>query len=219
MTDRDLCTAVARRLLRSDLDDAALEVAVAGFAAPWRRHPVDPTALLPGRGDECAEVVAGLAARGRAELDGRGRLVGIHRLTLGISRHSFIHHGTARHTWCAFDSVGIPAALELDAVAHTECPTCGSALSVEVRHGSVRGGSLVLWLPTPDDSSDLIATFCAVADLYCSPQHLERRIDIEHAAGTVVSLAEAAEIGRYVWADVAGEALNIIDRIERTDCG
>lgn len=217
MTDRDGRTAVDRRLLRSDLTDAG-EVAVAGFGGLWRGHPVEVTALLPGRSEESAEAVAGLVARGRAEVDGSGRLVGVHGLTVRASRHSFVRRGVARHTWCAFDSIGIPAALRLDAVATTDCPTCGSALSVEVWHGSVRGGPLALWLPVPDESSDLLSAFCAVADLYCSKGHLEQRIDVEHAPGTVVSVAEAAEIGRDVWSDVADVDLNSTDRIERTDC-
>lgn len=219
MTEHASHAAVDRQLLRSDLDDASLKAAVAGFAALWRGHPVAPEALLPGRGDEAAEAVDRLAEQGRAEIDGRGRLVGIHGLTLGVSRHSFIHRGVTRHTWCAFDSIGIPAALRVDAVAHTDCPTCGSALVVEVRDGSVREASPVLWLPALGESSHLINTFCAVADLYCSPQHLEQRIDLEHAAGTTVSLAEAAEIGSDVWADVADLGITSFDRSECTRGG
>lgn len=218
MRERDRSAAVDRQLLRSDLADSTLEVAVSGFAALWRGHAVDPTALLPSGDREAAQVVAGLVARGRAEVDGRGRLVGVHGLTLGPSRHSFVHSGVARHTWCAFDSVGIPAALGLDAVAKTNCPTCGCALSVEVRNGRVQDGPRVLWLPATDESSDLISTFCAVADLYCSQRHLEQRIELEHAAGAAVSLPEAAEIARDIWADVAGLRLNNTERIERTDC-
>lgn len=219
MTDPDSTGDFGRQLLRSDLEGATLRVAVAGFAALWRGHPVEPTALLPGRGEEGATAVAALAERGRAQLDGRGRLVGVHGLTLGVSRHSFVHHGVARHTWCAFDSVGIPAALRIDAVAHTDCPTCGSALSVNVQDAVARPSSLVLWLPAPNDESHLIDTFCAVADLFCSRAHLEQRIDVGSSLGRVVSVAEACEIGSDVWADVAGVDIKGSDRNGGIGCG
>lgn len=212
MTDRDPCPAVDLQLLRSGLDDEALEFAVAGFRALWRGHPIDPAVLLPDRRETAARAVAALAERGRAELDTRGFLIGVHGLTLRDSRHSFVHHGVARNTWCAFDSVGIPAALELDAVARTDCPTCGRAMTVDVRDGSVPTASPVLWLPEPDDSSHLIESFCAAADLYCSPAHLDQRIEVNRTPGRVVSLAEAAALGRDIWADVTAVDLESVDR-------
>lgn len=214
MTDRDPCPAADPQLLRSGLDDDALEFAVAGFAALWRGHPIDPTLLLPDRADDATRAAAALAARGRAELDPGGLLVGVHGLTLRDSRHSFVHHGVARHTWCAFDSVGIPAALGLDAVARTDCPACGRALTVDVRDGSVRAASPVLWFPEPDDSSHLMESFCAVADLYCSPAHLEQTIEVDQTPGSVVRLAEAAALGRDVWADITAVDLESVDRSE-----
>lgn len=214
MTDRDPCPAGDLQLLRSGLDDAVLEFAVAGFGALWRGHSIDPAVLLPDRAEEATLAVNALAARGRAELDASGFLVGVHGLTLRDSRHSFVHHGVARNTWCAFDSVGIPSALKLDAVARTDCPTCGTGLTVDIQEGSVPAASPVLWLPQPDDSSHLIESFCAAADLYCSPAHLEQRIEVDRTPGRVVTLAEAAALGRAVWADVTEVDLESVDRSE-----
>lgn len=77
-----------------------------------------------------ATVVA-LAERARCEIEDR-RLVGIHGLTLRTTRHHFVHHARTHQTWCAFDSIGIPAALAIDAVAHTDCPTYGRHIDVEM---------------------------------------------------------------------------------------
>lgn len=136
-------------------------------------------------------------------MDDDARLVGIHGLTLRTTRHRFVHHQRGRHTWCAFDSIGIPAALRLDATMHTDCPTCGRALTVEIVGGVSNDDNTVLWLPDATDGN-LIANFCARADLYCSPEHLHQRVD---AAGTVADLAMAATLGCDVWADVAGISL------------
>jgi alkylmercury lyase len=179
-------------------------MAATGFAALWHGRSPEPGELLPGRPEHAAKVLAELVASGRAEVDAAGRLVGVHGLTLRATRHHFVHAGRARSTWCAFDSVGIPAALSLDATAHTDCPTCGRPLTVEVRHGEAPNDLLVLWLPAPDDRSNLMNDFCAAADLYCSEEHLRQRIDPRGAPGRVADLAAAAVIGRDTWADVAG---------------
>jgi hypothetical protein len=66
------------------------------------------------------------------ELDDDRRLVGIHGVTLRPTRHRFMHDGRNQHTLCAYDSIGIPAALRLDATAHTNCPSCGASLAVDI---------------------------------------------------------------------------------------
>ncbi len=188
-------------LLRSDLNDAALELAAAGFAELWHGRQPSPGDLLPGRGEAAAAVIEGLVAAGRAETDG-GHLVGVHGLTLIPSRHRIEHAGRDHHTWCAFDAIGIPAALGLDATAHTDCPTCRRRLAVPIRAG-VPGGApgVALWLPTAA-GSHLRDEFCASADLYCTIEHLDAKIDRNAVAGAVASLTDAAALGRDTWADV-----------------
>lgn len=183
--------------------NAALQLVTAGFAALWHGHPVRSAELLDGRGDLAMEITAGLASQGRAEVDGDGRLTGIHGLTLRTTRHRFVHDRRTHRTWCAFDAVGIPAALSLDATAHTDCPTCRQTLIIEIVGGIPQGDESVLWLPTPA-GENLMAEFCATADLYCSLEHLHRRIDTDRAHGAVAALATAASLGRETWADVAG---------------
>lgn len=200
--ERGGCDHVDRDLLRRDLSDAALELAAAGFAALWRGRPVFPAELLPGRDTLAAEVADALVRQGRAEMDD-DRLVGVHGITLRATRHRFVHRGRSRHTWCAFDSIGIPAALRLHATAHTDCPTCGRALTVEIVDGIPDDEDAVLWLPD-STQGNLISDFCARADLYCSPEHLHQRVDTARTPGTVADLAAAVTLGCDVWADVAG---------------
>lgn len=183
--------------------DAAHRLVSAGFTALWPGRPVSLSELLDGRDDLATEITAGLAAQGRAEVDRDGRLSGIHGLTLRTTRHRFVHDRRTHHTWCAFDSIGIPAALGLDATAHTDCPTCRQPLVADIVGGIPQRDGPVLWLPTPT-GGNLMAEFCAAADLYCSREHLHRRINTDRADGTVVGLAAAASLGRETWADVVG---------------
>ena len=198
----DDCCEEGASLLDLGLGDTAATLASAGFAALWHGRPVEPRDLLAGHEDVAADVVAILVERGRAEVDDLGRLTGIHGLTLGQTRHSIEHAGETHHTWCAFDSVGIPAALGITATARTDCFACGQPLAVEINTGTPAALPFVVWLPR-GDCADLRADFCAHADMYCSPDHLARHIDTANSPGDVVDLIDAASLGRATWADVA----------------
>ncbi|MGH9030733.1 MAG: organomercurial lyase [Acidimicrobiia bacterium] len=193
-------------LLRGELNETGLELAAAGFAALWHGRPVLPTELLPDRASLLGDITA-LVQHGRAEIDPDGRLVGIHGLTLRTTRHRFVHDGSAHHTWCAFDSIGIPAALRLDATAHTDCPACQRRITVDIVGGVPDDSAFALWLPASADGN-LIANFCAHADLYCSREHLGRNIDTARTSGDIADLAAAVSLGCDVWADVASVTLD-----------
>lgn len=179
--------------LSGGLGEQARELAVVGFASLWRGDPLS----IDNRG----EVVAAMAARGRCQVAGE-TVVGIHGLTLLPTRHHFVHAGVEHHTWCAFDSVGIPAALGLDAIAETTCRACRAPIAVELRGGVPVGDpAIVLWLPEAP-GEHLLEAFCAAADLYCSADHLEQQLGVA-AAGELVDLERAASLGCGTWVDVA----------------
>lgn len=190
-----------RNVLREGASEQDLELAIVGFAALWRGDRLRPTTLLPDRGG-VGEAATALAGRGRAELDDDGRLVGIHGLTLRASRHSFRVAGRTHRTWCAFDAIGIPAALILDANAHTDCPTCHRRLDVRIERGEPKANGAVLWLPT-EAVTNLLTEFCAAADLYCCAAHVDEAIDTCQVEGTITNLGDAAALGRETWADIA----------------
>lgn len=197
----DECCGDESRLLDPGLGDAAATLATAGFTALWHGWPVLPGDLLQDP-KAATDLLAALVERGRAEVDERGRLIGIHGLTLGHTRHSIEHAGDTHHTWCAFDSVGIPAALGITASARTDCPACGQVLAVVINAGTPAALPFVVWLPG-GVCADLRADFCAHADMYCSPDHLARHIDTTTTPGDAVDLADAASLGRTTWADVS----------------
>lgn len=209
MTDgASCCDPAVDAILHADTTEVALRLSIAGFVALWRGRAPHTAELLPDASGSAAATAAALAEGGRAELDEDGRVVGIHGLTLRTTRHSFEHARVVRHTWCAFDSVGIPAALHLDATARSDCPTCGRTIALEISGGRVDVDRLVLWLPNPDASSHLMNDFCAAADVYCSPEHLEQRIGPRRVAGRVATVDEAVALGRATWAEIVDLDLN-----------
>lgn len=54
----------------------------------------------------------------------------------------------AGRTWfanCAWDALGIPAALHVDGRIESTCPDCGARLELEVRDGELVRGAELLW--------------------------------------------------------------------------
>jgi alkylmercury lyase len=188
-------------LLRGDLNEAGSELAVAGFVMLWRGVPARPEDLLVGRGQLAREVAEVLEDRGRAELDEHGRLVGIHGLTLRTTRHQFTIDGRDHHTWCAFDAIGIPAALRADAIVHTDCPTCRAAIDIPLAAGLPTDSRALVWIPG-SVGVNLIADFCSRADLYCDRDHLLRSVDASATNGDVLDLPAACALGSREWCDV-----------------
>lgn len=72
-------------------------------------------------------VAAGIATI-EGDLAGDPAVTGAEGLTVETTPHELVMGGQHLHTWCAFDLVGMPAALRLDAEARTACPTCGGVL-------------------------------------------------------------------------------------------
>jgi hypothetical protein len=54
--------------------------------------------------------------------------------------------------------------------------------------------------------TNLMADFCASADLYCNVDHLERIVSGAPVSGEVTDLATPAALGRGAWADVGALA-------------
>jgi len=194
------------RLLDDGLSPLAREIACAGFVALWNERATHPEELLPGSALRARRATDELVERGRAEVDDGGRIVGVHGLTLRETRHHFLHAGRLHRTWCAFDAIGIPAALAIDADARTRCPSCGDALHIPIHGGQPAPSDIVVWLPSPT-VRHLMTDFCAAADLYCGRGHLEQRIDPARQPGEVLDLLAAAALGRTTWADVAAVPL------------
>ena len=186
--------------LAEGLSDLAFEIATVAFADLWQGEASDPNDRVHADRSSVTRVIAELIDRGRCEVDD-GLVVGIHGLTLRPTRHQFVHAARLHHTWCAFDAIAIPAALEIDATAWTDCPTCQRPLRIDIDAGVPDGrDNLALWLPA-DTGLHLMESFCADANLFCSVSHLEQHIDTT-AHGQIADLDRAADLGRPIWADV-----------------
>jgi len=102
----------------------------------------------------------------------RGRVAGAAGLSLVSGPHCLILDRADFRTWCAYDSLGIAAALEADAEIHTTCGECGVPIALTLRAGVPdRTGPERLWLAT--GGQDLRGSFCMPTVLLCGDTHLD----------------------------------------------
>ena len=152
--------------------------------------------LSPEKADEAAQLVASV---GMAEING-GTIFGIDGLTTRETRHQVVLNGVALWTWCAYDIVGITAALGANANGTTGCGLCGRRIEVVLRAGEPEPSPAVGWLPD-ESCSNVMAEFCPSALLFCSRTHLAewRQMQTGVTSGQALDVASLAARGRADW--------------------
>lgn len=201
------------------LDEAAARVRRAAFTRLLATAaPVDVATLAADTGLSEAQVEAALAdladtgaitrqANGAGGGAPGGAVVAAGGLAVAPARHQLQLAGQTFWTWCAFDGIGIPAALDADAVLDTRCPACGQPIRITVTRGEPLPDSPVVgWLPGRA-CGNVQDDFCPEANLFCSDAHLASwRAAAGDPPGTAGTLVELAEVGRQVWADLTSPA-------------
>lgn len=185
-TALDFSDAIARRAFRPLLDSPQPLTAatLAGEADSDERRVV--------------QLLSALKAAGRVELDERGQLVGIYGLTLRPTQHRLQIRGNSYFVWCAFDAVGIPAALGESASVTSICAQCCRELSFRIEQGEPPSLPLVIsWLPRACDS--IREEFCPTINFYCDADQFRSSIADGQPENAFLTLAAAAQIGRENW--------------------
>ena len=175
------------------------------------KQPVEATKLAALTGSDEPTVEArldGLARSGRIDRDDRGRVLGSAGLTIADGPHGLQLDGHAFRTWCAFDALGIPAALAVDGRVETECGVCGGTILVDVHRGRPSSDPAPrLWFAA--GGADMRADFCTPTVLLCSEAHAAEWARRQPQGGRALTLAEAADLGARNWASAAAAANRI----------
>ena len=120
--------------------DAAGQLREVAFALLLRdRRPIQISALASATGlrpEAVRETVGTLAGDGWLDLDDAGRVAGAAGLSLAAGPHRLTIDETPFRTWCAYDSLGIAAALGTDARVETTCAVCQAPIDLRF-HGGV----------------------------------------------------------------------------------
>lgn len=160
-----------------------------------------PSAAMSGMLDR-------LASAGWIDRDPDGRVTGSAGLSLSTGPHRIAIDGTEFRTWCAYDSIGIAAALSADAAIRTECAVCGAAIALDTQAGQPPADRPErLWLAS--GGADLRGDFCDPTVLLCSPEHAAIWAERQGGHGRAVELAEAAQLGAMGWASCAAAVVSL----------
>src|SRR5712691_8400014 len=143
--------------------DAAGQLREVAFALLLRdRRPIEDSELAAATGvrvEAVRDTVGLLAGDGWLDLDDAGRVAGAAGLSLAAGPHRLTFDEITFRTWCAYDSLGIAAALRTDARVETTCAICEAPIALRIQGGvPERDGPERLWLA--DGGSDLRSSFC-----------------------------------------------------------
>ena len=203
------CCETARPVFLEGGDELAVKLRELAFGLLLDgRAPVEPSSLavLSQTDPTMVESTLGALARaGRIDRDEQGRVLGSAGLTLAHGPHGLEIGGHAFRTWCAFDALGIPAALETDARIETACAVCGRSISLELRDGrATEARPAILWLAA--GGADMRADFCAPTVLLCSEAHAYIWAARQAGRGKALGLNAAVAEGALNWASAATTA-------------
>lgn len=177
-TSPGLYRALLRLLARGE------PVAVADLATIARR----PTS-------EVQRIVAGWTD---TEYDGQGRIVG-YVLTLRPTPHQFMVDGRQLYTWCALDTLFLPAVIQRPARVESPCATTGTPvrLTVDPAEGitALDPATAVVSIVTPEQVISVRANFCSPGRFFATLE-AARGWQAKHPGMHVVSVADAYEASR-----------------------
>ena len=189
--------------------DAAGLLREAGFALLLCDHrPVKLADLASATGLEieaARSAVTTLAGAGWLDLDGFGHVTGAAGLSLATGPHGLTVGAAHFRTWCAYDAIGISAALGVEALIETACGLCDAPISLAFRRGTPeRDGPERLWLAEGGD--DLRRSFCTPTVLLCSEDHGMAWADAHGGHGRLLNLVDSSILGKADWAGCADAA-------------
>ena len=136
---------------------------------------------------------------GRARVDDAGRLVGTGGLSVVPHRHEMLVGERQFWTWCAYDAIGILAALEADGLIRTSDPASSKHLEIVFSKGCAAEGSAVLFVPRFDSCSSVIDEWCPNANLFESEANARAWAERRCIAGEVLSMSQASRVGASSW--------------------
>jgi alkylmercury lyase len=193
----------------SDLHERVREAAFAMLLADGQPVAIERLATVSGIGDaRLAPMLDALADSGRIDRDADGRVTGSAGLSLTTGSHRLGLDAGVFHTWCAYDAIGIPAALAADASVETACAVCRRRIVLSATAGRFASDRPErLWLAS--GGSDLRGDFCDPTILLCSVEHADAWAERQEGRGRAVEVEEAARLGAAGWASCAAMAARL----------
>lgn len=159
--------------------------------------PVSVQELAKASRQSLAQIDTVLRQAPDIEYDPMDNIVG-HGLTLRQTPHSFELEGRRLHTWCALDTLMLPALISKSARVHSLCPETGASVSLAVDPHelcAVEPADAAVSLAVP--KIGIRQSFCCQVHFFSSRVAGDRWA-LRHTGIGVVSVEAAFELGQEV---------------------
>lgn len=132
--------------------------------------------------------------------DSAGNILGYGGLTIAETKHAMQLGQSTRYTWCAWDTLFIPALLGVTANIESVCPGTGERVALTVRPDGVeiRGEppSVSLVAPHPQKAADdIVGQFCCHVHFFASERAGSEWVG-KHPGTLLATLDQAWQLGR-----------------------
>ncbi len=162
-----------------------------------------PTRLAAELGTD--DLSAEALVRRNAERDDEGKIIGFAGLSLRADHpHRFFVDGRGFTTWCAWDTLFLPALLHSSAVVESPDPETGQTIHLEVSPEGIRSArpeaAVVSFVDSISgdcvDVATTQASFCQLVHFFAKELSAERFLATRGAKGRVLNLDDAFALGR-----------------------
>ncbi len=150
--------------------------------------------------------------RGATERDADDNIIGLMGLSLNPDwAHRFNINGNSFRTWCAWDTLFLPAMVDASVVVESESPVSGSTVRLEVNPDGVTSASpegAVVSIATIDLEVHDVSSIEAIWSNFCHQVYFfpTREEADEWAEGksniAILTVEEAFEVGRLAFAEL-----------------
>jgi len=135
------------------------------------------------------------------------RIVGAYPLTDRITDHEVRIAGKTVHAMCAVDALGIGDMFGEDIEISSSCRHCRAPITVTTRGAGTALETFappgtIVWSGIRNSDGCAADTLCTIIAFFCSDEHLDawRRANYPHIEGYRLSLDEALQVGRAIFA-------------------
>jgi alkylmercury lyase len=165
-----------------------------------RGEPVTVERLAQAVDRDVHHLAAALGRWPNVHRDDQDRIVAFAGLSLTPTRHSFEVAGRRLYTWCAWDTLFLPALIGRDARVRSTCPVTGTEVRLTVGPAGVHSAEparLLVSFPAPTSTvtSDIPASFCCHVHFLSGREAAEAWL-AHNQQGLALSLDDAVVLGR-----------------------
>ncbi len=161
---------------------------------------------LAGDPERVEQTLARLDQHGRLRRDPAGAVTGSHGLSVTPTSHELVleqEQGRERRywTWCAWDAVGILAALSASGRVRSTSPSSSQRIQIDFIDGTPADADpeLVVFFADTDCCDSVIDQWCPLVNFFEHAQAAQAWAATHGARGTAVPLAEATRRGKDAW--------------------